>query len=124
MGQLTILVVDDEKEICEVTCSFLAKRNYKALAAFSGDEALHLVNQELPQIVLLDMRLGGESGLDILTRIKEAQRDTHVIMITGLDDDESVRKAKELGADDYMTKPFTAAFLHELLLRKIDLWQL
>jgi DNA-binding response OmpR family regulator len=120
MGKTKILVIDDEREICEVTKRFLSKKNYLCFTATSQDEALALVNKEHPSLALLDIRLGEVSGMDVLQKIKEIDRKIKVIMVTGLADEESIRQAKSLGADDFVSKPFTASYLHKLLSQKLS----
>jgi len=119
MDIVKVLVVDDEQEICELTRSFLRKKDYCTFGANSKKEAIEIVIRDQPQIVLLDVRLGSESGLDTLRQIKEINKDIKVIMVTALNDDESIAQAKALGADDYISKPFTANFLEGILLKKV-----
>ena len=118
MAQATILVVDDEQEICELTRSFLTKHNYRVFTANSQDEALNIVNKERPQIILLDMRLGPDSGIDVLRKIRQIDMAIKVIMVTGMDDEKSIIEAKAEGADDYIIKPFTAGFLRDIIAEK------
>lgn len=120
MEIIKILVVDDEEEICDLTRSFLRKRNYCTLGATSRHQALELVKKEHPHIVLLDLRLGQDSGLDVLSEIKAIDKDVKIIMVTALDDETTIHQAKSLGADDYIAKPFTAAYLNDLILQKIS----
>ena len=115
-----ILVVDDEQEICEVTRSFLKKRNFCTFGATTEEEAINIVRKERPHIILLDVRLGEESGMDVLRKIKEIDNNVKVIMVTALVDEENIRQAKSLGADDYIAKPFTASYLNELIMQKIS----
>ena len=119
MDIVKVLVVDDEEEICELTRSFLRKKNYCTLGATSRKEAIEIVKKDQPQIVLLDIRLGSESGLETLRQIKEINKDIKVIMVTALNDEESMAQAKSQGADDYIAKPFTAEFLENILLKKV-----
>lgn len=119
MDPVKVLVVDDEQEICDITRSFLRKKNYCTLGATTRKEAIEIVKKDQPQIVLLDIRLGPESGLDTLKQIKEINKDIKVIMVTALNDEDSVAEAKSLGADDYISKPFTADFLEGILLKKV-----
>mgnify|MGYP001570785510 CR=1 FL=1 len=112
-------MVDDEEEICEITRSFLRKKNYCTLGATSQEEAINVVRKEKPHLVLLDVRLGGESGLEVLRQIKQVEPATRVIMVTALNDEESMNEAKASGADDYIIKPFTADYLNETILKKI-----
>jgi len=119
MEIIKVLVVDDEEEICELTRSFLRKKDYCTLGATSRKEAIEIVKKDQPQIVLLDIRLGSESGLETLSQIKQINKDIKVIMVTALNDEESMAQAKLLGADDYIAKPFTAEFLENILLKKV-----
>ena len=107
------MVVDDEQEICELTRSFLARRNFEVFTASTGQETISAVREKQPGIVLLDMRLGSESGIDVLRRIKEADKNVKVVMVTALDDPESIRQATEIGAENYLAKPFKADYLCE-----------
>jgi CheY-like chemotaxis protein len=117
----TILVVEDEEEICSLTKGILAKNDYNVLVAKNGTEALNFVTKKRPDLVLLDVRLGEVSGIDVLRRIKEIDNKIKVIMVTGLYEEDIIKQAKALGAEDYITKPFTTAYLKELVARKLSL---
>lgn len=117
---IKILVVDDEKEICDFSCSFLNKKNYKAFSAQTKDEALAVARRERPHIVLLDVRLNMESGLDVLRELKSLDKEMKVVMVTAFDDDESKRQAISLGADDYVVKPLEAGVVINMILQKIS----
>lgn len=119
MEATRILVVDDEEEICETTKRFLQRKGYIVYAAQTKQQALRVVEESHPQLMLLDIRLVNESGLDLLKEAKEIDRDIKVIMVSALEDEESIRQAKSLGADDYVTKPFTAQYLNDFILQKI-----
>ena len=119
MEIIKILVVDDEEEICALIRSFLVKRGYAVFTANNIAGAVDLVKKESPKLALLDVRLGDESGMDALQKIKEIDKNIKVIMVTALGDEESIRQAKSLGADDYITKPFTATYLNDLIVQKI-----
>lgn len=120
MDKVKILIVDDEKEICEITKNFLAKRDYMVFTATAAEEAVNVARKEQPHLMLLDVRLGSDSGLDVLGKIKAIDKNIRVIMVTALDDEATIRQAKSLGADDYIAKPFTAAYLNDFLLQKIS----
>lgn len=120
MQAAKILIIDDEPEICEITKSLLSKRKYSCFTASSQKDALALVEKEHPHLALLDVRLGSESGLEVLLRIKEMDKNVKVVMITGLGDDETVNQAKAKGADDFICKPFTADFLYDLVAAKLS----
>jgi DNA-binding response OmpR family regulator len=119
MEVIKILVVDDDEDICELTRSFLRKRKYCTLAATSAEEAVRVAREDKPHLVLLDVRLGPDSGLDVLRRIKEIDRRIKVIMVSALNDDYSVNQAKSLGAEDFITKPFTVSQLDKVVAEKM-----
>lgn len=119
MEKTRILVVDDEQEICDVTRNFLAKQDYEVFTAQNIQQAIDSLQKDKPHLMLLDVRLGAESGMDILRKAKELYKSIKVIMVTALDDEETIRQAKSLGADDYITKPFTVDFLRDFVLQKI-----
>jgi DNA-binding response OmpR family regulator len=114
-----ILIVDDEREICELTRDFLQRRKYTCFCATTPAEAMGWVEKENPDLVLLDVRLGEVSGLDVLARIKQLNRNIQVVMVSGLGDEETMRLAKAQGADDFITKPFTADFLNEFIIARL-----
>jgi len=115
-----ILVVDDEEEICRLTESFLIKKDYDAYSAANGQQAIELVNKIHPKVVLLDIHLGMESGIDVLKQIKEIDKDIRVIMVTAMDDEANIRQSRANGADDYITKPFTTSYLNDFILQRIS----
>ena len=114
-----ILVVDDEKAIREMLKKFLIKKGYEAFDAEDGASALKIVQEKSPEIVLLDIRLPKESGVDVLKKIKEANKDTGVIMITAVSETAIAEKCMEAGAFDYITKPISLDYLEECLLAKL-----
>ena len=120
MEPTKILVVDDEEEICQLTKNFLTRKKYQVFTANNSQEALVYVKRERPQLVLLDIMLGDESGMDVLRQIKSIDKSIKVIMVTALDDAEVIQKSKSLGADDYAAKPFTADYLNDVILNKIS----
>jgi two-component system response regulator HydG len=102
-----ILVIDDEQSIRDSMSQVLRKEGYRVETAASGPEGLNLFGAEAFQVAFVDLKLPGTSGLDILNRIKEADPQTPVIIITGYASIESAVEAMKRGAFDYMTKPFT-----------------
>lgn len=115
-----ILVVDDEKVVCDMLSKFLAKKGYEAIIALSGEEALRKVKKERPHVVLLDIKMPKMDGIVVLQRIKEIDKKIPIIiMITAVKDDAIGRKCLELGAADYITKPFGLEYLENVLLVKL-----
>ncbi len=102
-----ILVIDDDESIRDSMSLVLSKEGYLVRSAVSGEEGLNLFGAEGFQVVFVDLKLPGTTGLQVLSRIKEASPETPVVIITGYASIESAVEAMKLGAYDYMTKPFT-----------------
>ncbi len=102
----TILVVDDEPSICEVMSLYLSRDGFKVITAGDGDEALEMVRSEHPDLILLDVMLPYRSGLEI-TQILRGERNTPIILLTARTDEVDRINGLELGADDYVVKPFS-----------------
>lgn len=114
-----ILVVDDEKPIREMLKRFLVKKGYEVHDADNGDDALRIVGEQEPCIVLLDIRMPKTDGIEVLKKIKELRPDTGVIMITAVSETAVAEKCMEYGAFDYITKPISLEYLEECLLAKM-----
>jgi DNA-binding NtrC family response regulator len=102
-----ILVIDDEESIRDSMSLVLGKEGFQVKSAASAQEGLRLFSNEAFRIVFVDLKLPGTSGLDVLSRIKEADPQTPVIIITGYASIESAVEAMKRGAFDYLAKPFT-----------------
>ena len=105
-GKLNILVLDDEKRLRDELGEFLIKRDHKIYPAATPDEAFLIFEQQKIDIAIVDIRLPGMSGLELLKRIKLTRPDLEVIMISGHGDMQSVIEALRYGAVDYFQKPF------------------
>jgi len=110
-----VLVVDDEAMICSLLNEFLTLEGYQVAIAYSGEEALSYAEREKPHIVLLDIKMPGMNGLDVLARIKKANKDTKIIIMTGEDTPKLFTEAKALGADYCILKPFKLENLKRFL---------
>lgn len=115
-----ILVVDDEPGICDLLKKTFSHIGFKVFSATSGEDALELVEKEKPKLVFLDVRMLGMSGLEVLERIKEIDSRVKVNMVTVSTDGETRDKAKKLGADEFITKPFVSEHLEELVVRQVS----
>jgi DNA-binding response OmpR family regulator len=109
-----ILLVDDAEEIRDLLGGFLEEQGYQVVLASDGNEALDLVESENPQIIILDLKLPGLNGIEVCKRLKEREetRSIPVIIITGFGDNKLV--ALDVGADDFVNKPFDMA---DILIR-------
>ena len=105
MAKRSILVVDDEPKIVQLVRLYLERDGYRVLVADDGLKALDLARHKRPDLVVLDLLLPGIDGLDVC-RILQAESDVPIIMLTAKSTDEDTLIGLELGADDYITKPF------------------
>ena len=105
-GARKVLVVDDEAGIAEVVCSYLKQRGFTPLWAESGKRALELFDSERPCLVVLDLMLPDLRGEDVCRKIRARSR-VPIIMLTAKVEDADAVRGLELGADDYVTKPFS-----------------
>lgn len=101
-----ILVVDDEKPISDIIQFNLSKEGFEVVAAFDGEEALEKFEQENPDLMLLDLMLPKIDGLEVCRQIRKTS-DVPIIMLTAKDSEIDKVLGLELGADDYITKPFS-----------------
>jgi len=114
------MVVDDEIDICNFVKSFFEMRGFQVVTALNGDEAMSLLFKEIPDIVIMDLKMRREGeGLEYLQKIKEACPEVKILIVTGTDDDDMVKEAKKLGADDYITKPLILEYLENTVLEKV-----
>ena len=111
----TILVVDDEKDICDFFKDFLTEENYRTLTALNGKEGIEITRKEKPDLVLLDIKMPGMDGIAVLERIKKINPEIQVVMITGYGSLKTAREAMKLGAYDYITKPFDLKFIRQVI---------
>ncbi len=114
-----ILVVDDEAQIVRLLQKYFASKGYEVHTAGSGLEAVDRVKDVRPDVVLLDILMPGMGGLDALKEIKKIDPQIGVIMITAVIDEEIARRALELGADDYITKPIDFDYLETCVMVKL-----
>lgn len=106
MGVKKVLVVDDEPKIIQVVSAYLEKEGYHVFAASSGNEALELNGRKAPDLIILDLRLPDLSGEEVCRRIRQ-RRDTPILMLTAKAEEEDKVRGLAIGADDYLTKPFS-----------------
>lgn len=100
-----ILIVDDEKNIVELTKLYLERDGFSTVCAYDGDEAISLFEKESPELIILDIMLPKKDGWQVCKEIRKTSK-TPIIMLTAKSDTFDKVLGLELGADDYMTKPF------------------
>ncbi|MBI2336694.1 MAG: response regulator [Deltaproteobacteria bacterium] len=103
-----ILIADDEPELCDVLKKVLCKEGYRVLTATTGEKALALLKKERVRLLLLDLKMPGINGLEVLKEIHQGftKPAPQVVILTAHSGLSSAREAMELGATDYLTKPF------------------
>ena len=101
----TVLIVDDEKRLVSLVESYLKQEGYRVLTAYNGKEALVVAEKEKPDLIILDIMMPEMNGYDFM-RIHRAEHDTPIIMLTAKVEDDDKIVGLELGADDYVVKPF------------------
>ncbi|MEW6637224.1 MAG: response regulator transcription factor [Actinomycetota bacterium] len=101
-----ILIVEDDEVIMGTLAYNLSRQGFKVSRATTGTEALRMARKLRPDLILLDIMLPGESGIEVCERIRERDREVVIIMITAKDAEEDKVRGFEAGADDYVTKPF------------------
>lgn len=113
MKKEKILVVDDEEDILELVRYNLVREGYAVVCTASGEAALTIAGSDAVDLIVLDLMLPGIDGLEVARRLKArpANRDTPIVMLTAKGEEADIVTGLELGADDYVTKPFSPRIL-------------
>ncbi len=113
MAKPRVLVVDDEEDILELVRYNLAKEGYKVHCVATGEEALEAARHEVPDLIVLDLMLPGVDGLEVCRILRRDPKTAHIpiIMLTAKGEEADVVAGLELGADDYVAKPFSPRVL-------------
>ena len=112
----SVLIIEDEEDVAELVGNLLGKACFKTAIAHSAWKGIQMAEELQPKVIILDLMLSRLDGFEVLKRLKETPRTSSipVVILTGKRDQSSRIRALELGADDYITKPFNN---HELILR-------
>jgi len=113
MIKCKVLLVDDEKEFVTALAERLELRGFQVLVAMDGESALGLIETDLPQVVVLDLKMPGIGGLEVLKRIKAQKLQIPVIILTGHGSLSEGKEGMDLGAFDHLIKPIDIAVLIE-----------
>jgi DNA-binding response OmpR family regulator len=113
-----VLICDDEPYIVESVSYVVRKAGFDVVTAEDGEEALAAAHREKPDLVFLDIMMPGIAGDEVCRRLKAdpSTRDTHVVILTARGQEEDERRAMEMGADEFMTKPFSPRKLRARIL--------
>lgn len=115
-----LLLVDDELEVADYLKDYFQHHGVTVFIANSGEAGLDLLASQVPDVVLLDMKLGaGISGLEFLRKAKAAKSKAQIIVVTAVDDENVSTMAKGLGAADYVTKPLAVQDIDRVILSRL-----
>lgn len=116
MLQTKVLIVDDEREFASTLAERLQMRGYNAKSVYCAEDALALSRNDPPDVMLLDLRMPGMSGIEVLKTIRQFNQSIEIIMLTGLGPSQESAEGMKSGAFDYIMKPVDI----EILVEKID----
>lgn len=105
MSKIRVLLVDDEQDYVQAMAERMQMRDVSSRVALSGDEALQMVEEETPDVMVLDLRMPGIDGMEVLERVKREHPRVQVIILTGHGSEQEEEAARRLGAFDYLQKP-------------------
>jgi DNA-binding response OmpR family regulator len=123
MTEKTVMVVDDDPNALDIVRTFLESRGYTVATAQNGNQALALLEDVRPDLVLLDVMMPGMDGWEVARVIKNHPKygDTRVVMLTARSDFADKHEGLRAGADDYMVKPIKLAELAERVERNLSI---
>jgi len=118
-GSVSVLVVDDEEPIRNALKKFLTQQGYEVATAASGDEAIKVLQRQKIACMLLDVRMPGRSGIDLVPQVMELEPSIAILMLTAVNDATTAALCMQRGAMDYLTKPIDLSDLARAILRAI-----
>jgi len=111
----SIVMIDDEQGACDTIKSFLEERGYTIHVAYNGDDGLNLIKEQKPVLVFLDIRMPGKNGVEVLTELRAEDKNTKVVLMTGLEEGEEIEQSQALGISGILNKPVRIAELLEIV---------
>ena len=115
-----LLIVDDEIDIREFAKNFFKKRNITVFTASGGDEAFEIIQKEKPDLTLLDVRMEEITGVDLLKRLRQQGNSAKIIMVTGVEDENTIKETASLGILGYIHKPLILDELEKIVLKELQ----
>ena len=120
MKKKKLMVVDDERLICWTLEKAFSKDGYEVICFNSGEQALEGMREDPAHAMILDLRLPGMSGLDVLEAIRESHPETKILMISAYGSEDARKRAKELGVLEFFDKPLNLAELKETIAKAFE----
>ena len=114
-----LLIVDDEMDIREFARNFFKKRGVQVFTASGGNEAFEIIANEKPDLVLLDVRMEELNGVELLKRLRAKGDNTHVIMVSGVEDEAVIKETQALGVISFIHKPLVLEELERIVLKEL-----
>ena len=115
-----IIIVDDEPDVTQFAKRFFERRKIQVITASGGLEALKLIEQEKPDLALLDINMEEMTGLELLKKLRERKNDMKVIMVTGLENEQTINEANSWGIRGYIHKPLVLEELEKIVLSELE----
>jgi two-component system response regulator (stage 0 sporulation protein F) len=115
-----LLIVDDESDIREFARNFFKKRKIDVFVASGGRQALEIIANESPNLILLDIRMEEMTGIEVLRELRKSIPPIKVIMVSGIEDEETVKEANALGVIGFIHKPFILEELEKVVLAQLN----
>jgi len=114
-----LLIVDDEVDIREFAKRFFVKRDIDVFTASGGREALKIIDEDKPDLVLLDIQMEEITGIEVLKELRANSNEVKVIMVTGNEDPAVIKEANSLGVISYVHKPLVLEELEKIVLAEL-----
>ena len=114
-----LLIVDDEVDVREFAKNFFKKRNIEVFTSSGGQDALNIIETQKPDLVLLDVRMEEMSGVEVLKELRKRNNSVKVVMVTGVEDEETINEAYSLGIKGYVHKPLVLEELEKVVLGEL-----
>src|SRR3989344_6743072 len=115
-----LLIVDDEVDVREFAGNFFKKRKIEVFRAAGVKEDLVIIDREKPDLVLLDVRMEEMNGIDVLRTLRKKNNNVKIIMVTGVENGDSVKEAHELGILGYIHKPLILEELEKVVMKELS----
>ena len=105
MEKIKVMLVDDEEAFVTTLSDRIQRRDFSSSVAFTGEQALQIVDDQVPDVMILDLKMPGIGGMEVLRRVKKAYPKVQVIILTGHGSEKDKKEALSLGAFSYLQKP-------------------